>query len=85
MADNDRKIDDGTAGPRPHGLRQGEMVEELEARQSFLRHVHAKVVRSPKQDKPKGIEHAAKTKNRIERAREATHQRVAMGRGALGE
>jgi hypothetical protein len=56
--EDDRKEDDGTAGPRPQGLRQGEKIEELESRHKFLRDVHAKVVESPKRDKAKGTEGA---------------------------
>jgi hypothetical protein len=59
--DDDRKTDDGTAGPRPHGLRQGEVIEELESRQKFLRDVHAKLVEAPQTKKPRGTE-GAKTK-----------------------
>jgi len=52
---SDRKHDDGTAGPRPHGLRQGEVLEgeELHTRAAFLRDVTAKVVEAPKPEKPK--------------------------------
>lgn len=59
--DDDRKTDDGTAGPRPHGLVQGEKIEELESRAKFLRDVHAKFVEAPETKKPKGTE-GAKTK-----------------------
>lgn len=51
-----RKADDGSAGPRPQGLRQGETIdgEELHKRASFLSEVQVKVVEPPKDEKPKG-------------------------------
>ena len=48
MSDKDhRKVDDGTAGPRPHGVSNGELIEDLHIRPKFLRdkHVHVKVVK----------------------------------------
>lgn len=35
--DDGRKHDDGTAGPRPQGVKQGEQVEELQTRHEWLR------------------------------------------------
>lgn len=34
--DDGRKVDDGSAGPRPHGAKQGDVVEELSERAKFL-------------------------------------------------
>jgi hypothetical protein len=55
---DDRKEDDGSAGPRPHGARQGDVVEELASRAKFLRDVHTKVVDAPKHEAPEGTQGA---------------------------
>ena len=54
-AKDDRKVDDGTAGPRSHGVVNGELVEDLHTRAKFLRdrHFHAKVIQPVEQKKPK--------------------------------
>jgi hypothetical protein len=63
---DDRKVDDGSAGPRPQGEKHGvHPIEDSVKRAAFLlrdKGVKAKVVSAPKHEKPEG-ETSAKTKD----------------------